>query len=1013
MWDRGDGLGSLWGWRLSRRWAGRGWPDNKGLSSSEPRTASVQDPRKPDQQAVDPWDKWNKQWHQDYESFKAAVDKAGDRDPYGTLFGRHLRSPLSAKNSGWTAWSWVFETRASLEPGHENENASNKNFETTETSERADKSPVSQPTFSVPPRISKEQRDHIHSPFGEDYRIDPITMRKIPRAETSAPPTPEKKPLLSTLFSEHGAVDIPVKTYKPHKVYGYGPSNQTKTDSKEQTFEGSATPKKVLAQENSRLRELQNLKACTLGTSIDTTAEYGGKYVPREDTSFVMEVKSASEPMQQRQLDSETEDNVPLFSGTTYQSKADRLVAPQSSSKDWLQREGFQTVDEALTSNSKSSLTTQEASPERMETALDRHTGRTASFGRVNSKQLEASYTRNAQRQAEEDTDLLRASDVRAAARTARSTKQQAEQAKREVRRKLERDFEYRQKSVKGEELSQEQEAKWARNVKTAWKHISEYPQGVVAKTMQSLGLYNSNFKNYVRLDKPPVDLTGKLVFKDELLSKVASIHKKRPMALSKKIDTFTPSLEVIKADEESRARRATLRKATEETQKREVELQAFANDIATDIRAAYESQYGRIDVNHRQISPAMTNTGASVQQTTVAEDVKKPHPLLAATSRPGTELEPAIQNYTRTFEPRLAELKDEARSIRRTLHEISLQMKALKSQRPQTYWNADTTPLRVSDGEAAKRATSTRIDEPAKITDKITRPPNAVDLNPVTRIAGTLMQHDKPMFLFLAYNPETGAVDASPLSIKVFRKQDSEYIRDETGSMLLRLNQPSKYMQYFAPLEAAGYELYKGGRDSLIFKRVAKQGLTPAEQANLTEQKNLQSGPVEDSPVILQLGKDPKQAAKVLDDIPDEAGPQPGPAAPTAPMPNSSNRVMRRQEEVFSGQSISKKTPSDAGPTIGVADDLVQSISDASSKTTTQSQSAGIDQSESIWRRFSRSVRRVVLTGVAMAGFAYTIGVVAEGVGAQPAQRRIPSSEEWRSRGTRPGIYSTESSRW
>ena len=1005
MWDREDSRTALWGWRLARKWPGRIWGDIKSLSSSEPRAASVQEPRKPDKQGDDPWENWNKQWHQDYESFKAAVDKAIDRDPYGTLFGRHLRSPLSAKNSGWTAWSWVFEPKTSSEPVPENGDKIQKNSDAAPNPQGTDKSSDSRATFSVPLQTPKETKECASPASGNGYDIDPITMKKIPRINNSPTPPPEKKPLLSTLFSEHGAVDIPVKTYKPHKVYGYGASNHSRTEPMDQPSSRDAVAARK-GMENSRLRELQHLKATTLGTSIDTTAEYGGKYTPKADTASKLETKATPEALKPRQPDQATEDNAPLFSGTTYQSKADKLLSHPKSNTDWLQKEGFQTVNEALKSKETPTLVELNSSKERMETALDRHIGSRSSGAYIEPKEIEASYTSNSQKQTEEDTDLLRASDVRAAARTARTTKQQAQQAKRVAREKLERDFEVRRSHIRDDELIQE--AKWARNLKTAWKHISEYPQGVVAKTMQSLGLYNSNFKNYVRLDKSPVDLTEKLIFKDESLSNVASIYKKRPVTSTRKIDTFTPSQEVVKADQETKARRAALQRSTEDAQRREAKLTAEASELAADIRSAYESQYGLIDANHRQVKPAAADAKTPDQQTSTDDPVKKSHPLLTASPLPGTELDSTIQEHTQTFEPRVAELKDQARAIRRSLHEIGLQTKALKSHRPQTYWNADIAPPRASDTEAIRSGIAVSAEQPLK-ADEALEKPVIIDSNPTTRIASILQRHENPTFLFLAYSSDSGDVDASSLSWKVFRKQEVDQVRDDMASVLTRLNQPSKYMKYFAPLEAAGYELYKGGQDSLIFKRISKEALTAAEQADLTERKIVPLDSQEVSTIPEEQSAS-KKAAEVLDDIPPEVGPQPGPAAPTAPTPTT--RHIRRQEEVFSGQSIAKKPIADDGSKAGAAEDVATPLHDAATRAN-QSQNTRPDQRESIWRRFARGVRRVVLTGAAMAGFAYTIGVVAESVGAQSSRKRIMKGEEGRPSGIRPGIYSTESSRW
>jgi hypothetical protein len=76
--------------------------------------------------------------------------------------------------------------------------------------------------------------------------------------------------------------------------------------------------------------------------------------------------------------------------------------------------------------------------------------------------------------------------------------------------------------------------------------------------------------------------------------------------------------------------------------------------------------------------------------------------------------------------------------------------------------------------------------------------------------------------------------------------------------------------------------------------------------------------------------------------------------------------------------------------------------------------------EKENIWRWFTRAIRRTVLTVTAVAAGAYSIGVVAEGLGAHAQQQKGiengdtpgPRKRIVYEAGQRPGIYSTESSR-
>lgn len=1010
LWDREDGFRSFWGWRLPRQWLGGRWSDGKTLSSGKPLQADVQDPRGNRKQDKDPWDEWNKQWNQDYESFKAAVDKAIDRDPYGTLFGRHLRSPLSARNSGWTAWSWVFEPKLPPEEAEksisESQKRSNRENQPPEVrkNDRFDAGPL----FSVPTQAPKHTKRTTSTEAG-DYEIDPITMKKIPKVSEAELPSSDlgtkTKPFLSSLFKEHGAVDIPVKTYKPHKIYGYGATQPSGTTDEGKRSDKSRSNPDGLQKgfENSRLREFQTLKASITGNSMDTTAEYGGKFNGKEKASSTSEPTG---PKSSGQRSFETEDDAPLFSGTTYQSKASEIVASRGRKPDWLEKEGFQNDTKTLDLESKSNS--------RLETSLDRMVAKKHAEESLNTARLDGSFDQFAQRQREEDTDLLRAHDVRAAARTARKTKQQLEQAKREARQKLENDYISRQRDVETRS-GKETESTFAKNIKTAWKHISQYPQGVVARTMQSLGLYNSNFKNYARPDKRNVDLNEKIVFKDEFLSKTPSIYTKKNQPASSSLDASPPSEEVLQTDRENQERTSALQRATQEAKIEEIKLQDQTTELATEIRNIYESEYGKIDVNHRQLPAENLNLSQNTDEMQTSEVTRKPHPLQTATVKPGIETNPVIDEHINEFEPRIADLKDRAKQIRRSTHEIGLSIRALRSNRPQTYWNAEPEPAEerpAADVVSSISATTTTTNN-NQVADVVREEAEAPfsEISTEARVAAFLRGNGRPMFVFLAYSPDARTIEISPLTWRVFRKQDTLQRSVDMASVLTKLNHPSKYMPYLAALENEGYEPYKGGKDSLILKKMEKQALTPAEQAELSKPPAENESEIQ-ATLGATLPATPKQAADVLDDIPPEIEPQPGPAAPTAPIPTTPKpRVMRRQEQVFSGQSLGKQPPEKAsngeGKQFASPDDDVRPT-----ESTAGAGRAEQPQSDSFWTRVNRGLRRVVLTGLAMAGFAYTIGAVAESIGAQHSTRRIESEEEYRRRTGRPGIYSTENSR-
>jgi hypothetical protein len=211
---------------------------------------------------------------------------------------------------------------------------------------------------------------------------------------------------------------------------------------------------------------------------------------------------------------------------------------------------------------------------------------------------------------------------------------------------------------------------------------------------------------------------------------------------------------------------------------------------------------------------------------------------------------------------------------------------------------------------------------------------------------------------------------------------------------VLSKLHRASDYLAHFETLEKAGYDLYTGSRNMLIFRKrqaaSSKSSTSAPSTSSITDEVSLS-----------------KQAATVLDEIPVEVDPSPGPAAPTAPPSNPSKQPdqavlksrVRRREKVFSGTMRS-------GEESAKENENEESFTPNTLRGT-------------LWERWTRGLKRVILTAVALGGAAYTIGFVAEGIGAQTQiQNGIDDGHAQGPRkrivmtGQRPGIYSTESSR-
>ena len=433
-------------WARSRQWLVTRWADKKALSYQRALQAEMQDPGKRSEHER-PW----KEWDRDYDKLKARIDEAVERDPYGTLFGRHLRGPPSPNNSSWiSSFSWVYGPSRSISQSTSDASASN-NSQHTKPDADATRYSSQRTIFSVPPRVPNDAETKQTSQADPEYEFDPISMRKVQKQKATSPdPTPSsmaptstappKRAFLETLFSEHG-VDIPVKTYKPHKVYGHGGSEPKADVVVKET--ATAKPRSSgIGLESSRLRDLQALKLQILGTNIDTTAEYGGKYKVATDPepihlrSATLEPTGATPDKETSKMhdvkDTSGEDTATLFTGTTYDVKAKAIASsptPKPSFKtSWLQKEGFQTLPQALsnpeanrTEPASSTRILTKVSSSRIEPALDRAK---ASEVKTRSKGEPVPLNEKTTRGKEaEDVDLLRASDVRAGTRSARMTR--------------------------------------------------------------------------------------------------------------------------------------------------------------------------------------------------------------------------------------------------------------------------------------------------------------------------------------------------------------------------------------------------------------------------------------------------------------------------------------------------------------------------------------------------------------------------------------------------------------
>ncbi|KIW66610.1 hypothetical protein PV04_05928 [Phialophora macrospora] len=743
MWESEES--SMRPWRFNRLWATR-YCDYKPSTSTE---ASNQEAKEPPHEPKPESD--FKTVYNDFESFRAAVDHAIARDPHGTLFGRRLHSPPSSNNSSWTSFSWFTDSKEIKGDA----DVSPKQSKTAETADSCAEKPIATASPDPAQQIPKET---TMSYSEEEYEYDPITMRKVPMKKHALVPElnmepsssePEKQPsslelkkqspppelaknparagpksqssqpgpakqasesqpeessgarpkqhsLQSLFFQEHG-VDIPVKTFNPHKVYGYGSSDVQITDSPAET----KANQKQREFGNSRKLQLQDLITRAKGNTIDTTALFtevdsGSEPGPTAGLSSA-ETRVSKKPRESPEPD----DTLPLFSGTTYEARA--INQARTNPSDWLVKEGFrQPTNDTQTSRSTGvspvDVPFKESKP-KLESALDRTRARAA---RADDKpaRLQTALDRQVSAFRREASSTGKGTDADRA-----TSLSETGGPKQTIRSGLEAGSDARQNETgketdlsPGSPKTKISTTKLTKTINNVLDHIREHPDGIVAKTMKSMTNLNENYKKYIRSDAVK-GLTEKLIFRDESLSKTPSIYKQEAKSFETK--PSTPSDDVLEADREQRQRTASLRMAAEKA-KSDAEVQdAQISRLATEIKDIYESEYGTIDSNHRQtasipaLAPSRTVDAPSAPESSQS-DGPKAHPLSSASVKPGVVTNPVIDEHIHTFEPKLAEIVDNAKQVRAQLREISIQAQELGKPVPSTTGGANETPNEI-----------------------------------------------------------------------------------------------------------------------------------------------------------------------------------------------------------------------------------------------------------------------------------------------------------------------------
>ncbi|KUL88171.1 hypothetical protein ZTR_04080 [Talaromyces verruculosus] len=202
--------------------------------------------------------------------------------------------------------------------------------------------------------------------------------------------------------------------------------------------------------------------------------------------------------------------------------------------------------------------------------------------------------------------------------------------------------------------------------------------------------------------------------------------------------------------------------------------------------------------------------------------------------------------------------------------------------------------------------------------------------------------------------------ISVDTLRILAFDSVNSQVVCAETTSsmhtnepirhaadVLLDLNNPAKFLPYFAKMKADGYEIVSGCGDILIFRKTATNG---------SESAIADSADVEQL-MISTKGKIGSGTETLVSKDSDSL---------SQPTDRSKSRIVQRQETVFTGGPPNWSPYQSPSSPSSATEELEYTQTEPSTKTSTAT-------------KLRKGIRRIVLSGVATAGTFYAIGVVCE----------------------------------
>ncbi|MCJ1386108.1 hypothetical protein MMC17_009233 [Xylographa soralifera] len=723
-------------------------------------------------------------WQEELNSYLERFRKRVERYPYETLFGASIRRGV------WNPWDnqlnhWIRNLA-------KDEWISSRVTRQHQTSSQGLK-PNEAPSPTPPVEKSSEARQPsavsktTEARTNEDVEIDLITLRRVQRkaptsTDTNVGPSAGKE------------VDIPVKAFVPAKK-----TNETTSAALKSPVEHLSSPK--------------------------------------SDSPKVKETVRSESPV-----------DSPNKTSTTQ--------------KAWLAKEGFSEFQEKKSScespnqaqYSIPTASSQQGVP-RIESSLDRHL-RNLGPSTSGFKDSHTPLVYKAEENKTEDIDLLRASNVRASSGRLKKPISEPVGAREQRRSALRQRFEEKQKELEvqyAEEIAnfESTETKIPSQHNSIDKHIVGAQQASSPVQMKTsagletaLNSITSEPETTANVDAWGYDLTAKGLetsYQDELDNEVQSLE-----------NYFArQQQELMDAESEKKQKKlaATNAALEEEIEKQKAAMAAMENRRPKNVqssRVTTVSDAGEGDISqsvHQFVGRGRWYKSKAPDASEEGKQKAKDITLVREIRQIYEDQYGVIDTkHTQPYVNRTMEGKED-RSVQEGLREydekIAMENKPLPTQGKIATTDLDSFEISrlgiTAKTSGSPSASNTSVSmEPSKTEDL--KPKSKIAKDPPSKLETKPENH---IYKVLAFDEASQKVAIATTTTSMF---ESSLPPRSVPAILSHLEQPAKYFDHFEPLEAAGFELVAGSRNTLVFKQVRKEIAPPTKAMQDTINKFLQA---------------------------------------------------------------------------------------------------------------------------------------------------------------------------